>query len=127
MTQQPSTPLPWNMEINEGACFHRGNRVSITSEIKDPDPNITEISDQTILEIWPGDDDCDVKDGKFIMMVCHCHEELLDALETMLNLSGAARAGALTGAWKGLDINYHVDKARAAIAKVKNFKVETGD
>ena len=126
MTQQPSTPLHWEMEIGEKHCFHDGNRVSIFSHLPDLEyPN--EAIYQTILEIWPGDNDCDIKDGEFIMMACHCHEELLEALETMLNLSGAARAGALTGAWKGLDVNYHVDKARAAIAKVKNFKVETGD
>ena len=45
--------------------------------------------------------------------------DLLDAHHTMLNLSGAARAGALTKAWKGLDVNYHVDKARAAIFKAE--------
>ena len=44
--------------------------------------------------------------------------DLLEALYTMLNLEGPARAACDTvRAFDGLDWRYHCDKARAAIAK----------
>lgn len=44
---------------------------------------------------------------------------LLDALESMLNIEGAAINGGRLGAWKGLNIPYHFEKARAAIAQAR--------
>lgn len=41
--------------------------------------------------------------------------ELADALLSMLNLEGAAVAGSDLGAWQGLDVAYHTDKARKAL------------
>lgn len=120
MTQVPSTSLPWEMEIGEKHCFHSGNRVSIFSGIPDRDyPQ--EIMYQTIAEIWPGDDNCDIKDGEFIMMVCHCHKELIMALVTAEEfVEGTIKRGATPHPEATLR------EIRAAIAKVKNFKVETG-
>ena len=114
MTQQPSTLLPWEMEIGEKHCFHDGNRVSIFSRLPDREYP-SEAIYQTIAEIWPGDNDIDIKDGKFIMMACHCHKELMTALE---NCIGAIRNGQIalpdTPLQQGL----------AAIDMVKNFTVE---
>ena len=45
--------------------------------------------------------------------------DLLDALESMLNVEGPAIEGATFGAWDGLDVRWHFSKARAAIAKAK--------
>ncbi len=126
MTQVPSTPLPWEMEIGEKHCFHNGNRVSIFSRLPDREYP-SEAIYQTIAEIWPGDNDVDIKDGKFIMMVCHCHEELLAALKNIV-ANGALGPDPL---WNGATDAYivsldDIDQARIAITKVKNFKVETG-
>lgn len=45
--------------------------------------------------------------------------ELLDALESLLNIEGPAAVGAQLGAFHGLDVPYHFNKARAVIAKAK--------
>jgi hypothetical protein len=47
-------------------------------------------------------------------------DELVDALISMLNLEGPARVGAREGAFKGLDVSWHVRKARAAITNAKD-------
>lgn len=43
--------------------------------------------------------------------------ELLDALFSLLNIEGAAVRGCDSPALAGLDVRWHFDKARAAIAK----------
>lgn len=43
--------------------------------------------------------------------------ELLEALHSALNIEGAAILGAQSGAWTGLDVQYHFGKIRAAITK----------
>jgi len=45
--------------------------------------------------------------------------ELTDAIHSLFNVEGAARIGAESGAFKGLDWKWHFDKARAALAKAK--------
>ena len=42
--------------------------------------------------------------------------DLLDACYAALNLEAAARIGSMDGALKGLDVQYHFDQIRAAIA-----------
>ncbi|KKL21026.1 hypothetical protein LCGC14_2449560 [marine sediment metagenome] len=52
------------------------------------------------------------------IIFCPLHDaapELLEALESMFNVEGAARIGAESGALRGLDWKYHFDKARDAI------------
>ena len=46
-------------------------------------------------------------------------EQLLSALYSALNLEGAAYAGETFPAFKGLDLKYHFDKIRAAIARAE--------
>lgn len=48
--------------------------------------------------------------------------DLLEALETLLNVEGAATFGAELPSFKGLDVAYHFNKARAAIAKAVHRK-----
>jgi len=43
-------------------------------------------------------------------------ERLEDALESMLNIEGAAVQGGRLGAYSGLDVQWHFDKARTALA-----------
>lgn len=46
--------------------------------------------------------------------------EMLEALESALNVEGAARAGSqFIPAYEGLDTGYHFEKVRAAIRKAK--------
>lgn len=44
-------------------------------------------------------------------------KDLVDALHSALNVEGAARIGAESGALKGLDYKIHFDKIRKAIKK----------
>lgn len=48
--------------------------------------------------------------------------KLVDALYSALNVEGAAIAGAQTPAFQGLDVVYHFDKIRDAIAEAENFQ-----
>lgn len=43
-------------------------------------------------------------------------DRLADALESTLNIEGAAVQGGRLGAYSGLDVPWHFDKARAALA-----------
>lgn len=43
--------------------------------------------------------------------------ELLDALQSLLNVEGAARLGAQSQSLAGLDVAYHFEKARTALKK----------
>ena len=45
--------------------------------------------------------------------------DLLEAMQSLMNMEGPARLGCEFGAFKGLDWKYHFDKARAAIAKTQ--------
>ena len=46
--------------------------------------------------------------------------DLLEALYCILNIEGAAIAGAINcKAYHGLDVGYHFDKVRAAVARAK--------
>ncbi len=52
------TPGPWLCTVDTGACFHRGNRVSIYASGD---------RDVTIAEVWPTPgEDGDVADGRLI-------------------------------------------------------------
>lgn len=56
------TPGDWELEIGEDRCFHSGNRVAITvSGEEDGEPyNVT------IAELWPAENDMDIKDGRLM-------------------------------------------------------------
>ena len=49
---------------------------------------------------------------------------LVDALISMLNVEGAAMAGRNAAqAWKGLDVKWHFNKARAVLAKANETQL----
>jgi hypothetical protein len=45
---------------------------------------------------------------------------LVDAIESLLNIEGAAKTGGHFGAYKGLDVDYHFNKARTALQLAKD-------
>jgi len=49
-------------------------------------------------------------------------DELADAVRTLLNIEGPAKHGATFKAWHGLDVEWHFNKARAALAKLEAKK-----
>ncbi len=48
--------------------------------------------------------------------------DLLEALHGLLNIEGAAVIGGRCKALAGLDVQYHFDKARAAVAKAEGLE-----
>jgi hypothetical protein len=58
------TPEPWELEVGFDRCFHKGNRVAITTSGMDED----EPWNVTIAELWPADNDMDIKDGKLMVV-----------------------------------------------------------
>ena len=77
------TPGPWNLEIGECQCFHDGNRVAITkSGFEDGEPyNVT------VAEVWPADNDMDVKDGRLIAAAPGLLDTLTWTLEQLNTLT----------------------------------------
>lgn len=61
---------------------------------------------------------CPFRNGADALLIAAA-PDLLEALQSILNIEGPAMAGGTLGAFKGLDIAYHFDKARVAIAKAK--------
>jgi len=49
----------WKVEIGEDRCFHQSNRVAITVDWEDGG----ESGNVTIAEVWPGENDVDIRDG----------------------------------------------------------------
>ncbi len=70
------SPLPWRLEIGEGACFHTGNRASIVRDFEDGGEKCT----QTIAEVWPGDRDIDITDAKLIVRAVNHSDKLAECL-----------------------------------------------
>jgi hypothetical protein len=126
------TPGPWNVKNRIGSGWE------ITAHIKNMDKYKVEgrlpvwvVPSRTIGKLPVGEDEpqqiigfapwCQFPPKWWIeMMEANSHliaaaPELLDALQSMLNLSGAARIGSSFGAYKGLDVQWHLDKVRAAI------------
>ena len=54
-----------------------------------------------------------IEDAKLIAAA----PDLLEACHAALNIAGAAKLGATMGAHEGLDVDYHLEKIRAAIRK----------
>lgn len=98
------TPGPWKMATGKNVCFHEGNRVSIVHEWKDG----TETGQSTIAEVWPGENGCDIADGRLIAAA----PELLEALQLLYNACPAAKPpnAALWEAFK---------KARAVLKEIE--------
>lgn len=62
----------------------------------------------------------DIVDAAHIVHAVNCHEELLEALYSILNIEGPAIKEMKYGkAFTGLDVEYHFEKVRAAIAKAE--------
>jgi hypothetical protein len=77
-THMKHTPTPWDFEVGEQCCFHKGNRVSIVRWSKDgPDEDNCE----TVAEVWPSSEDQDIEDGKLIVKAVNHYDELVDALD----------------------------------------------
>jgi hypothetical protein len=71
------TPTPWDIQIGEQCCFHKGNRVSI---VRWSDEGPDEVNCETVAEVWPTSSDTDIEDGKFIVKCVNMHDELATAL-----------------------------------------------
>jgi len=65
------TQGPWKMFIGKEHCLHDTTRIAIIAAIESKDGKFEE----TIAEVWPGDNDCDIADGKLIAAAL----ELLEA------------------------------------------------
>ena len=96
-TEVKHTPGPWAL------CQANDGRMSIRAGID---------GDDSVLSLAAFQRDADAR-------LIAAAPELLEALQAILNVEGAAIAGSRLGAWQGLDAKYHFDKVRAAIAKAE--------
>lgn len=87
MNEIKHSPLPWELLIGKEFCLHDTCRVAIVRPITLEDG--TE-SSETVAEVWPGDNNIDIKDGEFIVRACNCHEELVKACRDLLFLANNA-------------------------------------
>lgn len=106
------TPGPWELQVGEDACFHKGNRFAITKSGEDDG----EPWNVTIAEVWPSDNGADHADARLIAAA----PELLAALQEII----PAYLGALAEASRTDSEPYEespaglmLSLARAAIAK----------
>ncbi len=65
------------------------------------------------MERWDPEQEAN---AQFIVTACNAHYELIDALESMLNLEAAAKRSPL---FADLDVDYHCNKARQALKQAK--------
>ncbi len=96
----------WTLEIGEDCCFHSGNRVAITTSGEDDG----ESWDATVAELWPADDDEDIRCGRLIAAA----PDLLAACQQI--------TAAHDNGWRILDA---ISLARNAAAKATGTPAET--
>ena len=96
----------WTLEIGEDRCFHSGNRVAITTSGEDDG----ESWDATVAELWPADDDEDIRCGRLIAAA----PDLLAACQQI--------TAAHDNGWRILDA---ISLARNAAAKATGTPAET--
>ena len=75
-----ATPLPLELIVGAGTCFHEGNTVSIQKLHEPSEDSGFEEAGETIAEFWPGQNDIDKVDGALML---HCRkkfEKLVDEI-----------------------------------------------
>lgn len=84
-----ATPLPLELIVGEGTCFHEGNTVSIQKLHEPSEDNGFEGAGETIAEFWSGQNDIDKVDGALLL---HCRKKfpkLLNAMNQYLDDTAA--------------------------------------
>ncbi|MCB1151730.1 hypothetical protein KDK88_09275 [bacterium] len=76
-------PIPWQYVVDEAACFHGGNRVSIFHQFEDDG----EVFCPTICEVWPATGDGDIADADLIVQAVNHHAALVSALLALVHPS----------------------------------------
>jgi hypothetical protein len=74
------TPTPLLVAVGEEYCFHDTTRVAIV-KVRRPSKNNPEGSEETVAEVWPGDNDCDIYDAHRFVHAVNILPELVEALE----------------------------------------------
>lgn len=82
-----TTKAPLESEMGESACFHEGNRISITKwyTAGEPDADPDEDTCVTVAEVWPASDDIDKYDGARMVHSYNKFPVLLDGLRKALS------------------------------------------
>ena len=74
------TPAPLVVAVGKEFCFHDTTRVAIV-KVRRPSKNNPEGSEETVAEVWPGDNDCDIYDAHRFVHAVNILPELVEALE----------------------------------------------
>jgi len=76
------TPTPLLVAVGKEYCFHDTTRVAIV-KVRRPSKNNPEGSEETVAEVWPGDNDCDIYDAHRFVHAVNILPEIVGALEEM--------------------------------------------
>ena len=74
------TPTPLLVAVGKEFCFHDTTRVAIV-KVRRPSTNNPEGSEETVAEVWPGDNDCDIYDAHRFVHAVNILPELVEAAE----------------------------------------------
>ena len=117
------TPTPLLVAVGKEFCFHDTTRVAIV-KVRRPSKNNPEGSEETVAEVWPGDNDCDIYDAHRFVHAVNILPELVEALELAANQ--AAMLGALVESERE---QYRDDELayRALLKKANNINIKKGN
>ena len=110
------TPAPLVVAVGKEFCFHDTTRVAIV-KVRRPSKNNPEGSEETVAEVWPGDNDCDIYDAHRFVHAVNILPELVEALEHVLIAS--EDNGDMN------DINWGL--LRSVLKKANNINIKKGN
>ncbi len=74
------TPTPLLVVVGKDYCFHDTTRVAIV-KVRQPSKDNPEGSEETVAEVWPGENDCDIYDAHRFVHAVNLLPELVEALK----------------------------------------------
>lgn len=112
------TPAPLVVAVGKEFCFHDTTRVAIV-KVRRPSKNNPEGSEETVAEVWPGDNDCDIYDAHRFVHAVNILPELVEALEWCIKKS--------TEECEEIALPDIIDKLSLMLKKANNINIKKGN